>query len=182
MGIAVAEEVMAAGGTPLLVLGPGTAAPPAGAMVVQARSAENMRDAVVKNLPCADALVMAAAVADYTPAGTLREKLRKKDGDFFLRLRRTPDILLEVAASGFRQGRFICGFSLDVAQNRGEALRKLREKDLDMIVSNTTDSFGTGEIRALLLFRDGEALDLGVVAKEALARVIVDRIRRFGAT
>lgn len=177
MGVAIAEAVADGGGTPLLILGPGSAAPPPGITVVRVRSAENMRDAVLTNLPRAEALVMAAAVADYTPAEPLATKLKKSDGDLYLRLRRTPDILREVAASGMTANKFICGFSLDVGRNRAEAERKLREKDLDMIVANATGSFGGDEIAALLLFRDGVEVEMGLQGKEALAKEIVIRIR-----
>lgn len=175
MGLELALAAGRAGATPVLVLGPTALSVPAGIEVVPVRSAADMCAAVVERLAGADALVMAAAVADYTPAEPLDHKLKKKDGELLLRLKRTPDILRTVAALPERAGKVIVGFSLDVGMNVAEGERKLREKNLDMIVVNTVASFGSDEILPLILTPDGRE-DCGKMGKSGLADEVVSRI------
>ncbi|MCD8351939.1 MAG: hypothetical protein LUC93_15130 [Planctomycetaceae bacterium] len=175
MGIELAEAVLRHGGTPILVLGPTHLQPSEGVRVVRVRSAENMNDAVQSHLAWADSLVMAAAVADYTPAEPLDVKLKKKDGDLILRLKRTPDILAGVRERTERQGKFIVGFSLDVGENLNEGRRKLCDKNLDLIVVNTTASFAADRETAHLIGRDWNE-SLGEITKAALADRILSCI------
>lgn len=175
MGMEVALAVARAGGSPLLVLGPTQLQPPESIPVIHIRSASDMCRTVVDNLGWAESLVMAAAVADYTPAEHLDVKLKKKDGDLMLRLKRTPDILATVKDLPERKGKFVAGFSLDVGVNLNEGHRKLTAKNLDLIVVNTVDSFGSGRETACMLYPGGEE-DCGLVTKEDLAERIVSRI------
>lgn len=175
MGMEIALAVARAGGSPLLVLGPTQLPPPAGVPVVRVRSAADMCQAVLDNFDWAESLVMAAAVADYTPAEPLDSKLKKKDGDLLLRLKRTPDILASVKDLPERKGKFVAGFSLDVDVNRDEGRRKLRTKNLDLIVVNTVDSFGSGKEIACLITPDEEE-ECGAIAKDELSERIVSRI------
>ncbi len=175
MGIAVAEAVRDAGGLATLILGPVAAKPPEGVAVVPVRSADDMAAAVRRLFPESHALVMAAAVADYTPAEPLDRKLKKKEGDLLLRLKRTPDILAGVKASPARGGKCVVGFSLDVGVNPDEGRRKLEEKNLDLIVVNTVSSFGAASENAVLVSPSG-AEELGEIGKEELARMLVSRI------
>lgn len=178
MGMEMARAVLRAGGTPRLVLGPTAAQPPQELppeSLVRVRSAAEMLDAVLANLAWCDALVMAAAVADYTPAEPLGEKLKKREGDLVLRLKRTRDILLAVRDHPGRAGKFVVGFSLDTGLNLAEGRRKLAEKNLDRIVVNTTSSFGSRTERACIVSADG-AEDLGEIAKDDLARRLLSLI------
>lgn len=175
MGLELALAAKRAGATPLLVLGPTALAVPPGIEVAPVRSAADMCSAVLDRLAWADALVMAAAVADYTPAEPLAGKLRKKDGDLLLRLKRTPDILRAVAARPERAGMVVVGFSLDVGMNAAEGERKMRDKNLDMIVVNTVASFGSDEILPLILTPAGRE-DCGKMGKSGLADMVISRI------
>lgn len=178
MGMAMAHAVLRAGGTPVLILGPTMACPPAEIPrenIVRVRSAHDMYEAVLANLPWCQALVMAAAVADYTPAEPLDEKLKKKDGDLVLRLKRTPDILSSIKDLPERSGKLVIGFSLDVTMNLAEGRRKLAAKKLDRIVVNTTASFGSGMERACIVSADSTE-DLGEIAKDALAVRLLSHI------
>ncbi len=175
MGMAVAEAVRDAGGLATLVLGPVAATPPEGVDVVHVRSAADMAGAVQSRLPEHHALVMAAAVADYTPAEPLGGKLKKKEGDLFLRLKRTVDILASVQDSPSRAGKCVVGFSLDVGINLAEGRRKLEAKNLDLIVVNTVSSFGADRENAVIVSPSG-AEELGEIGKEELARMLVSRI------
>lgn len=175
MGMHLAEAAVRAGAAARLILGPTALTPPDGIETIRVRSAEDMRRAVVDNFAWCQSLVMAAAVADYTPAEPLQEKLKKKDGDLFLRLRRTADILATVKTLPGREGKFIVGFSLDVDVNLNEGRRKLREKQLDLIVVNTTASFASARETACLVTASGTE-DCGEMEKEDLAERVVSRI------
>ncbi|MCC8190363.1 MAG: hypothetical protein LIP77_06955 [Planctomycetes bacterium] len=178
MGLATALATRKAGGTPFLILGPSPINPPPEIPTYRVRSAADMLAAVTAHLSWADALVMAAAVADYTPAEPLERKLKKGDGDLFLRLKRTVDILAAVRAMPERQGKCVVGFALDVGLDLEEGKRKLRDKNLDAIVVNTTESFGSGSERACILSHD-DVMDCGEISKECLAEKIVSRILDF---
>lgn len=175
MGAAVALAVRRAGGTPLLVLGPTNLEPPPETAVVRVRSAADMLRAVMDRLEWADSLVMTAAVADYTPAEPLATKLKKGDGDLVLRLKRTADILAEVKKSPLRPGKFIVGFSLDVSMNLAEGRRKMRDKDLDLMVVNSAAAFGADRSSAWMLSPDGEK-ECGEMEKGRLADAVVSCI------
>lgn len=174
MGMAVAEAVRDAGGEAVLVLGPTQIPPPGGVEVVAVRSASDMLEAVQRRLSWADGLVMTAAVADYTPAEPLNEKLKKSDGDLYLRLKRTPDILRTIADRPDRC--FTVGFSLDVGVNLEEGRRKLEAKKLDLIVVNGSASFGSEQIDAVILDRAGGEEHTGPIGKYALAAKLTARI------
>ncbi|MCD8140403.1 MAG: hypothetical protein LUE17_11610 [Planctomycetaceae bacterium] len=179
MGIELADAVLRHGGTPLLVLGPTHLRPPEGVLVVRVRSAENMNEAVQTYFAWADCLVMAAAVADYTPAEPLDSKLKKGEGDLFLRLKRTPDILAGVRERPERQDKIVVGFSLDVGENLDEGRRKLREKNLDLIVVNTTASFASERETAHLIGRNWDER-LGEISKADLAeRILSSMLAQF---
>ncbi len=181
MGMEIARAVDRSGGAPLLILGPTRLEPPRGIETIRVRSAADMHRAVLAHIEWADSLVMAAAVADYTPAEPLAEKLKKKDGDLYLRLKRTVDILADLKDRPERRGKFVVGFSLDVGLNLEEGRRKLVAKNLDLIVVNTVASFNSGEETADIVSRE-EVEECGVIAKEELARKIVDRINMWSGS
>lgn len=175
MGLDLATAVLRAGGTPLLILGPTTLEPDPGIACLRVRSAMDMCEAVKTCLKWADSLVMAAAVADYTPAEPLDRKMKKQDGDLVLRLKRTPDILMTIRDMPERKGKFVVGFSLDVEVNLNEGARKMAQKNLDMIIVNTVASFGPTGGTVTAMSPEGNE-DWGSVAKEDLAEKIVSRI------
>jgi phosphopantothenoylcysteine decarboxylase/phosphopantothenate--cysteine ligase len=181
MGLALAAAALRAGHETRLILGPTSLEPPAGALIVNIRSAADMTRAVLANLAWADALVMAAAVADYTPASYSREKLKKNAGELVLRLKRTEDILLRLGGLPERRGKFLAGFSLDAGLNLEEGRRKLEEKNLDLVAVNSAEALGAGRSRAWLLSRGGET-DCGVLEKAELARLIIEQAGVFFAS
>ena len=143
--------------------------------MVSVRSAADMLGAVLEALPSHDILVMTAAVADYTPAERIEGKLKKAGGDLLLRLRRTVDILERVAAHPARGGMVVVGFSLDAEVNESEGRRKLAGKDLDGIVVNGVATFGSEVICARVLWRGGEATEVGGWGKARLAEFLLER-------
>jgi len=175
-GILLAEQAAARGWSALLILGPTPLASPPGVATVRVRSAQEMHDAVCAALPWTQALVMTAAVADYRPALWLPGKLKKTPGPLTLTLERTADILASVAAHPDRTGRTIFGFALDTPHDRAEGMRKLRAKNLDAILINTTQAFTADTSAYLLLRRDASQADLGTLSRTELASRILDEL------
>ena len=173
MGFAVAEEAARRGHEVLLVTGPVSLTGPEGVERVDVESATEMAEAVFARAPEADAVVMAAAVADYAPEKPFPGKLKKSTGPLELTLVRTTDILLELGRKK-RQGQLLVGFSLEAGEGaRGEAERKLRRKNLDLIVLNPPSTLGSGEIEASVF--DGSAwTELGRAPKKELAEFVLD--------
>ena len=142
MGIAIAGAALDRGAAVTLVLGPGTIEPPSGADVVGVETAEEMRDAVIGAAGDADAVVMAAAVADFRPKETAGSKLKKEGGVPELILEPTTDILAEL---GERERRpLLVGFAAETDDLEKSGRAKLAAKRLDLIVVNRVGREGTG--------------------------------------
>ena len=183
MGYAVAAEAAARGARVLLVSGPTTLDPPAGVEVTAVRSADEMYAEVVRLAfeGEVDAVVMAAAVADYTPAaGAQRAKIRKSDDDLVLALRRTPDVLAELGARrGNAAKPVLVGFAAETGDAVERARAKLIRKQVDLVVANDVTEpgagFGVDTNVATLVSADGSE-PISRRSKRDLARVILDRI------
>ena len=187
MGFAVAAEAMARGARVVLIAGPTPLDPPAGAEIYRVRSADEMHQAVesIVRQDEADAVVMAAAVADYAPAGgRASQKIAKTEGDADLKLRRTPDILAEL---GRRRGGghrpVLVGFCAETSNIVERARAKLVAKRLDLIVGNDVSGsdagFAVDTNAATILSRDDDQVEnVPLGTKRALARVILDRVER----
>ena len=181
MGFAVAAEAIARGARVLLVVGPTSLEPPVGAEVTRVRSADGMHTAVLARIAEADAVVMAAAVSDYTPIGGPRpEKVTKGDGDWRLNLRRTPDILGELGAQRADGDRpVLVGFAAETSDLVNRAREKLRAKQVDLVVANDVSQPGSGfavETNAATLVTTDGAQDVPLGPKRLLAAAILDEI------
>ena len=178
MGIAIADEALARGASVTLVFGPGTVAPPAAADVVPVETAEQMRDAVLARFDGNDAVVMAAAVADFRPKEVTDAKLKKEAGVPELLLEPTPDILAELGER--RSGRVLVGFAAETDQLESAGRAKLAAKHPDLIVVNRVGREGTGfgseTNEAMLLSADGDDVPLERWTKAELARLVADRL------
>lgn len=182
MGFALAEEARRRGAKVILMLGPTQLSPPSGVETVRVETAEEMRGEVLKRVEEVDVLISAAAVSDYRPAKATRRKVRSGRKEWVLRLVPSPDILKE--ASGRRkEGAIIAGFAAEEGLDIEAALRKLREKGLDLVVANDVASpdsgFGVDTVRAALVFRDGRVEELPLLRKEELARRVLEEIERM---
>ena len=135
MGVAVAAEALARGAHVTAILGPGTARPPVGVEVVDVRTAEEMRTAVVAHAAAADVIVMAAAVADFRPKLAADRKLKKDDGVPELQFEPTPDILAELGERK-RAGQILVGFAAETHDVESAGRDKLARKRLDLLVAN----------------------------------------------
>ncbi|MGH2490151.1 MAG: bifunctional phosphopantothenoylcysteine decarboxylase/phosphopantothenate--cysteine ligase CoaBC [Candidatus Limnocylindria bacterium] len=180
MGYAIAAAAADAGAEVFLVSGPTALRAPAGVQLVPIETAEELRDAVLGLLPNADAVVMAAAVADYRPIETMVRKIKKRDAGKELNLRMTenPDILKAIVAAR-RPGAIVVGFKAETGDATAEAERMLREKKLDLVVANDVSdpgsAFGSDTDRVTFVSADGvEALPL--LAKTEVARQLVTKL------
>lgn len=146
MGIAVADEAVRQGAEVVLILGPSTVTPPRGVRVTHVRSAREMHAAVVAERDGADVVVMAAAVADYTPVqGAAADKVKKQAGDLTITFERTTDILADLGR--WRAGRthpVLVGFAAETRDVIAYATRKRAEKQVDLIVANDVTVPGAG--------------------------------------
>ena len=141
MGYALARAALKAGHEVTLITAPTALKPPAGAEIVRVESAAEMFAAVKEHFARCDCLIMAAAVADYTPAHPSKTKLKKQAAKLTLELKPTPDIL-KWAGRQKKPGQMLVGFALEDRDLRANAERKMREKNLDMIVANTPGAIG----------------------------------------
>lgn len=175
MGYALAEAARDRGAKVTLITAPASVPVPAGVDIVRVNTAEEMRRAVEGATAQADALVMAAAVADYRPIKTAKEKIKKGKAGLTLELERTPDIL------GTVKGNFIkVGFAAESSNLVENAKKKLRQKDLDLVVANditASDSgFGTDTNRVTIIDRKGRTESLPLLPKREVADKVLDRV------
>lgn len=177
MGFAIAEEAAARGAAVMLVSGPTHLADPSGVAVVRVETAAEMREAVLEAFDDADAVVKAAAVADFRPAEPREGKTKKADG-LQVALVPTGDILAELGER--KGGRVLVGFAAETSDLEAEGRRKLREKHLDLLVANEVGRPGTGfdadTNRAMILAADGEFAPLREWTKRELAAELCDRL------
>ena len=180
MGYAIAGELAARGATVTLVSGRTALATPPGVERVDVLSADEMYDAAVRAFDEADGAVMCAAVADYTPAEVSATKLKKGDGELFIRLRRTRDIAAELGAR--KGGRLLVGFALETHDEEAHAESKLERKNFDFIVLNSLRDAGAGfrgdTNKVTFIDRAGHE-ELPLLSKREVAARIADRIERF---
>ena len=179
MGYAIAERARARGARVTLVSGPVALTPPEGVEVVPITSALDMYDAVLSRLPRLDWVIKAAAVGDYRPATCADDKLKKKQDDMSVALVRNPDILKEIGARK-NDHQTVCGFSMETRDLINNSRAKLEGKNCDMLVANNLRTAGAGFAHdtnvATLLYRDGSAESLDLMAKDSLADIVLDRM------
>jgi phosphopantothenoylcysteine decarboxylase/phosphopantothenate--cysteine ligase len=179
MGIAIAVEAVARGARVMLVLGPGTMSPPAGVELTRVMTAEQMGGAVRAHAAGADAVVMAAAVADFRPKAAAEGKLKKERGVPDLVLEPTPDILAELGDAR-RPGQVLVGFAAETEDVEASGREKLARKHLDLLVANEVGRAGTGfgadTNHAAILSTAEDGVGLRDWTKGALAEAVVDRI------
>jgi phosphopantothenoylcysteine decarboxylase/phosphopantothenate--cysteine ligase len=182
MGYAIAAEAARRGAHVVLVTGPSRLDAPAGVRVERVRSAAEMFRAVrAHGLAGADAVIMAAAVADYTPeVGATASKIEKSDEPLLLRLVRTPDILAELGrARGGAPLPILVGFAAETGDPRPRARQKLGSKQVDLIVANDVSRPDTGfdvDTNAAVLISADDEVETAVQLKTELASTIVNRI------
>lgn len=184
MGFAVAVEARRRGARVTLVAGPTTVSPPDVDELVRVRSASEMHAAVMAAAPAADVVIMAAAVADYTPAAPAPQKIAKMDAPLTLRLERTPDILASLGRLPSRSaGRpILVGFAAETTDVVARAREKRVRKGADLIVANDVSRSDGGfdaETNAVTIIGDTSEQAVPLQAKDLVAGAIVDRVEQL---
>jgi phosphopantothenoylcysteine decarboxylase/phosphopantothenate--cysteine ligase len=180
MGYALAVVARRRGAAVTIVSGPTELPAPRGVVFVPVKTALEMRDAVMARLEEATVVIKAAAVADYRPAACERTKIKKKDADLTVSLKRNPDIISEAAR---RKGnRIVVGFSMESDNVLENARAKLMNKGMDFIVANDVTEPGAG-FRAdtniiRIIDREGAVETFPLMDKVAVAGVILDRVKK----
>ena len=176
MGYALAEAALRRGCKVVLISGPVALEAPAGATVIRVESAAEMAEAVKREAKTCDAVVMAAAVADYRPALTSEHKLKKQPGGMILQLERTEDILAYLGENK-RPGQLLVGFAAETEDLLANAADKLKRKNLDWIAANTVENgFAADTDTVTLLGKNGEVIPLPTAAKPEVAKMMLDTI------
>ncbi len=183
MGFALAEEALSRGARVTLISGPVALRPPPGCELVAVQTAAQMHRAVLQHLPGSTIVVMAAAVADYTPATSEDQKIKKQAAARTLELQPTADILSDVA--GQKGDRLLIGFAAETEDLRRNAEHKLRAKNCDLVVANLVGpaanraGFESEENEGWLFSSSGEAIELPRSPKREMAGRIFDQVVRL---
>jgi len=182
MGFAVAAEARLRGAVVTLVAGPTRVEPPAVDRLIRVRSAAEMHHAVMESAPGSDVVVMAAAVADYTPEQTAPQKIAKGDGPITLTLRRTPDILADLGSLASQMGLarpVLVGFAAETHDVVARAREKRVRKRVDLIVANDVSlpdrGFDAATNAVTLVDEQGDA-HVPLQSKARVAAAILDRV------
>lgn len=178
MGYAVAQALREAGAQTVLVSAPTALPPPEGVEVVPVTTALEMHEAVMARFAQADIVVKAAAVADYRPAESAGQKIKKQGANLNLELVLNPDILAELGRKKERQ--LLVGFAAETENLISSASEKMRRKNVDMLVANdvTRPGAGFGSLTNIVsfLFPDGRRVDLPQMNKLEVARRLIQEI------
>lgn len=181
MGYAIARMAMLRGAEVTLVSGPTAIPYPPFVRVIPVKSAREMFEAVAANAPTSDFIFKAAAVADYTPADYNDNKMKKKDGDLSIPLKRTQDILKYLGEHRV-PGQVICGFSMETENMLENSRAKLHKKNVDMICANNLKVAGAGfgvDTNVITLITKADCIELPLQSKESAANAIIDQAIRL---
>ena len=178
MGYAIAKTAALRGADVTLVSGPAEVEPPMFVNFVPVVTAKDMFEAVTGRSDEMDAVIKAAAVADYRPKFVNTEKTKKKDGDMAIELERTDDILKWLGEHK-KDSQFLCGFSMETEHMLENSRAKLKKKNLDMIVANNLKVAGAGfgtDTNVVTMIRENKETELPIMSKEEVAGAILDEI------
>jgi phosphopantothenoylcysteine decarboxylase/phosphopantothenate--cysteine ligase len=179
-GYALAQAAVDAGAQVTLITAPTSLTPPVGAHVLPVQTAKQMLSAVLEACAGAEALIMAAAVADFRPRHESRDKIKKEGGVPQIELEATEDILKAVSGAGAKRPRVVAGFAAESRDLLGNASIKLKSKHLDLIAANdisaTDAGFAVETNRVTLLFADGRTESLPLMNKTEVADILMERI------
>ncbi|HUI67966.1 MAG TPA: bifunctional phosphopantothenoylcysteine decarboxylase/phosphopantothenate--cysteine ligase CoaBC [Nitrospirota bacterium] len=184
MGYALAAAARERGAAVVLISGPSHLPSPSGVKVIRVLTADDMYRAVMEHAGTAQVIIMAAAVSDFKPAVSTDHKIKKHEAPTILQLEPTRDILLELGKTAGE--RFLVGFAAETDNVHQNAIKKLKEKKLDMIVANDLARAGAGfEIdtnSVTIIDRTGKSAELPVMQKSEIAAHILDKIVELMAT
>ena len=178
MGYAIAKTAALRGADVTLVSGPAEVEPPMFVNFVPVVTAKDMFEAVTSRSDEMDAVIKAAAVADYRPKFVNTEKTKKKDGDMAIELERTDDILKWLGEHK-KDSQFLGGFSMETEHMLENSRAKVKKKNLDMIVANNLKVAGAGfgtDTNVVTMIRENKETELPIMSKEEVAGAILDEI------
>lgn len=184
MGYAVAAAAQQAGAKVTLITAPTRLTPPVGVTVMSIQSTSDLAQAVLERFPQADALVMAAAVADFQPLDVADQKIKKSadNDELVLKLRKTPDILAEVAKIK-QPHQVTVGFAAETQNLLANAQHKLHSKSLDLLaandVSRTDIGFNSDDNQVTLIGANGEEIQTPKTSKAQIATLLVDQLAKI---
>ncbi|MBO5727555.1 MAG: bifunctional phosphopantothenoylcysteine decarboxylase/phosphopantothenate--cysteine ligase CoaBC, partial [Oscillospiraceae bacterium] len=183
MGYALARMAAWRGAQVTLISGPTALEPPAFVDTVPIVSAADLYREVTARAGQADFIFKAAAVADYTPADYCDNKIKKKDGDLSIPLKRTQDVLKQLGEDK-RPGQIICGFSMETENMVENSRAKLTKKGIHMIAANNLKVEGAGfgvDTNVMTLITNHECVELPLMSKEQVALAILDKALELSA-
>jgi len=172
MGYALARAAIRAGHKVTLITASTALREPRGVKVIKVETAAEMFEAVKKHFAKCNCLIMAAAVADYTPARPTKTKLKKTADSLTLKLKPTADIL-KWAGKYKTKNQIIVGFALEDKALRTRAEKKMKEKNLDMIIANTPAAIGAEESTVLIKTRQGAWEEIAEATKSIIAAGVI---------
>ena len=181
-GYAIAQAAVDAGAQVTLITAPSALKPPVGARVIQTQTARQMLDAVLQESAGSHALIMAAAVADFRPKTSAKDKIKKEGGAPQIELEATDDILKAVSShnGGKTRPQVVVGFAAESRDLLENASNKLKSKGLDMIAANDISAgdagFAVETNRITLLFADGREESLALMSKTDAAEILIERV------
>ncbi len=178
MGYAIATNAMLRGANVTLVSGPTNIKKPPFVNVIDIKSAQDMFEAVTSRASEQDIIIKSAAVADYTPENVSDEKVKKKDGDMSIPLKRTQDIL-KYLGEHKQENQFLCGFSMETQNMLENSRAKLEKKNLDMIIANNLKVAGAGfgvDTNVVTMITKDQEIELDIMSKADVAKAILDQI------
>lgn len=182
MGYALAKEAKNLGAEVILISGPVSIPSPEGIHVIHVKSADEMYDAVFKHQASYDIAILSAAVADYKPAQVAEQKIKKADNEHHLDLIKNKDILRSLGLVK-KEGQFLVGFALETQNELENALVKLTEKNLDLIVLNSLNDSGAGfggDTNLVKLITPDNIIDeLPLQSKTEVAKQIIAKINQL---
>jgi len=179
MGVAIAKELYNRGAEVTLIMGPTHIGAMNGMQVINVHTAEEMYQACTKSFKNADIAIMAAAVSDYTPVKTEKEKIKKTENKISLELKRTPDILKTLGEQK-KSRQILVGFALETNHEKKYALDKLKKKNADLIVLNSLNDkdagFGKDTNKVTIFEKGGKEFQFDTKSKNEVAKDIVNTI------
>jgi len=176
MGYAIAGAALRRGAEVTLISGHSSLSPPKGVNFIPVETAADMFEAVNKELNLSTVLIMSAAVSDFMPSKKFKNKI-EKSGELLLKLNKTPDILSEVGKKKNRP--FIIGFAAEAGRGVERAEKKLKEKNMDMIIFNDVTEVGSGfdvDTNKVVIIDKEKKIKLPLMSKNSVADAILDRL------
>lgn len=181
MGFAIAEQAAKLGATVTLVKGPTHLTPPTNVKVISVESAQDMYEKVMEHYPEQNVVIKSAAVADYRPAVTYNEKMKKQEGTLSVEFERTIDILKTLGT--MKGDKVLIGFAAETGNVEEYAKKKLHSKNLDLVVANNVTEEGAGfqtDTNIVTFYRKDETMEqLPLMAKKEVALHLLQEVERL---